>query len=69
MSKQDAIATGCVGRSRARAASTTTSARTTVLVYPELEFDVPLGTTGDCFDRYLVRIEELKQSIRILRQC
>ncbi len=38
-------------------------------IYPELEFDVPLGTTGDCYDRYLVRVEEIKQSIRILRQC
>jgi NADH-quinone oxidoreductase subunit D len=38
-------------------------------IYPEVEFDVPLGTTGDCLDRYLVRLEELKQSIRILRQC
>ena len=38
-------------------------------VYPEVEFDVPVGTTGDCFDRYLVRVEEIKQSIRILRQC
>jgi NADH-quinone oxidoreductase subunit D len=38
-------------------------------VYPELEFDVPVGTTGDCYDRYLVRIEEIKQSIRILHQA
>ena len=38
-------------------------------VYPEVEFDVPVGTTGDCYDRYLVRLEELRQSIRILRQC
>ncbi|HVV87718.1 MAG TPA: NADH dehydrogenase (quinone) subunit D [Kofleriaceae bacterium] len=38
-------------------------------IYPELEFDVPLGTTGDCLDRYLVRIEEMKQSMRILDQC
>jgi len=39
------------------------------LVYNELQFDVPIGTTGDCLDRYLVRIEEIKQSIRILRQA
>jgi NADH-quinone oxidoreductase subunit D len=43
-------------------------------VYPELDFDVPVGrgevgTVGDCFDRYIVRIEELKQSCRIIRQC
>ncbi len=38
-------------------------------VYGEVEFDVPVGTTGDCFDRYLVRLEEINQSIRILRQC
>ena len=39
------------------------------LVYDQLEFDVPVGTKGDCFDRYLVRLEEMRQSIRILRQC
>jgi len=38
-------------------------------IYGELEFDVPVGTTGDCFDRYLVRLAEMRQSIRILRQC
>jgi NADH-quinone oxidoreductase subunit D len=38
-------------------------------IYPEVEFDVPLGTTGDCLDRYLVRVEEIKQSMRIVRQC
>ena len=38
-------------------------------VYPELEFDIPVGVNGDCYDRYLVRMEELRQSNRIVRQC
>jgi NADH-quinone oxidoreductase subunit D len=39
------------------------------LVYDRLEFDVPVGTRGDCFDRYLVRLEEMRQSMRMLRQA
>jgi len=39
------------------------------LVYDQLQFDVPVGTTGDSYDRYLVRMEEMRQSARILRQC
>ncbi len=39
------------------------------LVYDQLEFDVPIGSVGDCYDRYLVRMEEMRQSVRILRQC
>ena len=37
--------------------------------YEEFEFDIPLGTRGDTYDRYLIRLEEFKQSIRILRQA
>lgn len=39
------------------------------LCYRELQFDVPLGSVGDCYDRYLVRMEEMRQSVRILHQC
>jgi len=38
-------------------------------VYDQVEFDIPVGSEGDCYDRYLVRIEELRQSNRIIRQC
>ncbi len=38
-------------------------------VYPDLDFDIPLGTHGDCYDRYLVRVEEMRQSNRIIKQC
>lgn len=39
------------------------------LVYPQLDFEIPVGTTGDCYDRYRVRMEEMRQSIRLLHQC
>ncbi|HXC27953.1 MAG TPA: NADH-quinone oxidoreductase subunit D [Stellaceae bacterium] len=38
-------------------------------VYAEMDFDVPIGKNGDCFDRYLVRVEEMRQSVRIIKQC
>lgn len=38
-------------------------------VYDQLDFDIPVGVNGDCYDRYLVRMEEFRQSNRIIRQC
>ena len=38
-------------------------------VYADLDFDIPIGVNGDCYDRYLVRIEEMRQSARIIKQC
>jgi len=39
------------------------------LCYKDLQFDVPLGEVGDCYDRYLVRMEEMRQSVRLIHQC
>ncbi|RMG93007.1 MAG: NADH-quinone oxidoreductase subunit D [Zetaproteobacteria bacterium] len=38
-------------------------------VYDKLDFEIPVGVTGDCYDRYLVRVEEMRQSNHIIRQC
>ena len=37
--------------------------------YEDMDFDIPIGKTGDCYDRYLVRVEEMYQSLRIIHQC
>jgi NADH-quinone oxidoreductase subunit D len=37
--------------------------------YSELAFDIPVGKNGDCYDRYCIRMEEMRQSVRIMRQC
>jgi NADH-quinone oxidoreductase subunit D len=38
-------------------------------VYDRMDFDIPVGKNGDCYDRYLVRMHEIRQSLRIMRQC
>ena len=37
--------------------------------YDEMDFDIPIGKNGDCYDRYCIRMEEMRQSVRIMRQC
>ena len=37
--------------------------------YDEMDFDIPVGKHGDCYDRYLIRMEEMRQSVRIMKQC
>jgi len=37
--------------------------------YAELDFDIPIGKNGDCFDRYLIRMEEMRQSTKLMKQC
>jgi NADH-quinone oxidoreductase subunit D len=37
--------------------------------YAEMEFDIPVGKNGDCYDRYCIRMEEMRQSVRIMKQC
>ncbi len=37
--------------------------------YPEMEFDIPIGRNGDCYDRYLIRMLEMRESVKIMQQC
>jgi NADH dehydrogenase (ubiquinone) Fe-S protein 2 len=38
-------------------------------VYSKMDFEVPLGTNGDCYDRYLIRVQEMRESLKIIHQC
>lgn len=69
ISKADAIAYGITGPNL-RGSGVEHDLRKTqpYLDYQKYDFDIPIGTKGDCFDRYLVRMEEMRQSVRILRQ-
>lgn len=69
ITKEDAIAYGISGPNL-RGSGVEHDLRKTnpYLDYEKYDFDIPIGTKGDCFDRYLVRMEEIRQSVRILRQ-
>ena len=69
ITKADAIAYGMSGPNL-RGSGVEHDLRKTnpYLDYEKYEFDIPIGTKGDCYDRYLVRMEEMRQSVRILRQ-
>jgi NADH-quinone oxidoreductase subunit D len=70
MSAENAISLGCTGPVL-RACGVPYDVRRAhpYLKYDELEFDVPVGEHGDCFDRFMVRLEEIRQSTRIIEQC
>jgi NADH-quinone oxidoreductase subunit D len=69
ISKEDAIAYGMTGPNlRASGVEFDMRKAHPYLGYEKYDFDIPIGLKGDCYDRYLVRMEELRQSVRILRQ-
>jgi NADH-quinone oxidoreductase subunit D len=69
ISKEEAIAYGITGPNlRGSGVEHDIRKARPYLDYDKYEFDVPVGTKGDCYDRYLVRMEEMRQSVRILRQ-
>ena len=70
ISKQEAIEWGCTGPILRSAGVPWDLRRAQPYdVYDMVEFDIPIGKKGDCFDRYLIRIEEMRQSVSIILQC
>jgi NADH-quinone oxidoreductase subunit D len=70
ISKEDAIDYGLTGPNlRGSGVDYDVRKAHPYLVYQDLEFEVPVGSVGDCYDRYLVRMEEMRQSVRIVLQC
>ena len=70
ISKEDAIAYGLTGPNlRACGIDLDLRKDKPYLGYEKFDFEVPVGTTGDCYDRYLMRAEEIRQSVSIIRQC
>lgn len=70
ISSEDAIAMGFTGPMlRGSGVAWDLRKKQPYEVYDQLNFDIPIGMNGDCYDRYLVRIEEMRQSNHIIRQC
>lgn len=70
ISKEDAIAYGLTGPMlRGSGVAHDVRKANPYLDYEKYDFEIPIGTVGDCYDRYLVRIEEMRQSLSILRQA
>jgi NADH-quinone oxidoreductase subunit D/NADH-quinone oxidoreductase subunit C/D len=69
LSAEDAIAMSCAGPLlRGSGVAYDVRRADPYSIYPELDFDIPVGKQGDLFDRYMVRMQEMHESLRILRQ-
>jgi NADH-quinone oxidoreductase subunit D len=70
ISKEDAISFGLSGPNlRGSGVDHDLRRDEPYLCYKDLQFEVPIGSMGDCYDRYLVRMEEMRQSVRLIHQC
>ena len=70
LSPEDALALGCTGPIlRGSGIAWDLRKKQPYEVYSKLDFDIPVGSNGDCYDRYLVRIEEMRQSTHLIQQC
>jgi NADH-quinone oxidoreductase subunit D len=70
ITKQEAIDWGCTGPVLRSAGVAWDLRRNQPYdAYDQIDFEVPIGKKGDCFDRYLIRIEEMRESIKIINQC
>jgi NADH:ubiquinone oxidoreductase subunit D len=70
ISREDAVNLGLTGPNlRGSGESFDVRKQAPYLAYPELDFDVPIGKNGDAYDRYLVRLEEMRQSTRLVQQA